>query len=293
MNTHTVGKDIILVVDDSPDTLNMVTSALESTGATVLVALGGAQALELVQNITPDVVLMDCVMPGLDGFETCRHLMEFPDLQHTPVIFMTGLAETDHIIKGFQCGGVDYVHLANARKTRNAQTALDTARRHIVAMAQDGSVQWATPTAQRLLETEDKDGIAWQDRLSKSAMAWLDHYKKGEHRAHQDLRLGQEGADTIIATFIGQSDQNEYLFRIIEVNEKKDQDRLIGHFNLTPREAEVLLWVAHGKANKDIGEILDISPRTINKHLQIIFDKMGAENRTSAATMAMRVLWDG
>ncbi|NVJ90125.1 MAG: response regulator, partial [Methylocystaceae bacterium] len=64
-NTQT--REIILVVDDSPDTLSMVTDALEETGATVLVALGGRKALELIEKVTPDVILMDCVMPEMDG----------------------------------------------------------------------------------------------------------------------------------------------------------------------------------------------------------------------------------
>ena len=65
-------RDIVLVVDDNPDTLGFLTEALEASGAMVLVATGGEQALAIVERITPDVVLMDAVMPGMDGFEACR-----------------------------------------------------------------------------------------------------------------------------------------------------------------------------------------------------------------------------
>src|SRR5882724_5523311 len=128
-------RSIVLVVDDSPNTLRMLTDAIEGAGMTVLVALDGEQALSLIERITPDVILMDAVMPGLDGFEICRRLKRHSALSHVPIIFMTGLSETEDIIKGLDAGGVDYVtkpivpdellarirvHLANARLARSA-----------------------------------------------------------------------------------------------------------------------------------------------------------------------------
>ncbi len=76
---------------------------------TVMVALDGASAMRIVEQITPDIILLDAVMPGIDGFETCHRLKRVSGLDHTPVIFMTGLAETEHIIRGLEAGGVDYV----------------------------------------------------------------------------------------------------------------------------------------------------------------------------------------
>jgi DNA-binding response OmpR family regulator len=137
-------RDIVLVVDDSPNTLHMLTDAIEGAGMTVLVALDGEQALSLIERITPDVILMDAVMPGLDGFEICRRLKRNPALAHVPIIFMTGLSETGDIIKGLDAGGVDYVtkpiapdellarirvHLSNARISQSARAALDASGR--------------------------------------------------------------------------------------------------------------------------------------------------------------------
>ncbi len=299
-------KETILVVDDSPDTLGMVTLALEELGATVLVALGGDKAMEILDKITPDVILMDCIMPGMDGFETCQKIKQIPLFKHTPVIFMTGLSETDHIVKGLSCGGVDYltkpinpveliarmqVHLANARQTRNAQTVLDSARRHIIACDPKGKIKWATPEASLLLKSSAEPATQDNLYLPQKMIAWLENYKTNGHTPSQDLELLIRDGLKLLATFIGQSDKDEFLFRLIEINDEKDQAILTHHFDLTQREAEVLLWVAHGKSNKDIGEILDISPRTINKHLQLIFTKLGTENRTAAAMQAMRALW--
>ena len=141
-------RDIVLVVDDSPDTLSLLTDAIGEAGMTVLVAREGEDALSIVEKVTPDIILMDAVMPGIDGFETCRRLKQNKALAHVPVIFMTGLSDTEHIIEGLEAGGVDYVtkpivpgellarirvHLANARIAHSARTALDVFGRFLLA----------------------------------------------------------------------------------------------------------------------------------------------------------------
>jgi CheY-like chemotaxis protein len=80
MNAMASQREVVLVVDDSPATLGMLNEALEAAGYTVLVALSGADALMLMSRISPDIVLMDAVMPGLDGFETCRQMKHFQPL---------------------------------------------------------------------------------------------------------------------------------------------------------------------------------------------------------------------
>src|SRR6266481_1592739 len=140
MTTESKKRDVALVIDDSPETLRLLTDALDGAGMTVMVAMDGAAAMRIVDQITPDIVLLDAVMPGMDGFETCRRLKREAGLSNVPVIFMTGLAETEHIVRGLEAGGVDYVtkpiaieemlarirvHLANARLTQSARAALD------------------------------------------------------------------------------------------------------------------------------------------------------------------------
>ena len=166
MITESKKRDVALVVDDSPETLRLLTDALDGAGMTVMVALDGAAAMRIVDQITPDIVLLDAVMPGLDGFETCRRLKRDAGLDHVPIIFMTGLAETEHIVRGLEAGGVDYVtkpiaveemlarirvHLANARLTQSARAALDVSGRYLLAVNSLGKIMWATPQAQKLL----------------------------------------------------------------------------------------------------------------------------------------------
>src|SRR3954453_1823266 len=158
-------RDVALVVDDSPETLRLLTDALDGAGMTVMVALDGASAMRIVDQITPDIVLLDAIMPGMDGFETCRRLKRDAGLDNVPIIFMTGLAETEHIVRGLEAGGVDYVtkpiaieemlarirvHLANARLTQSAHAALRDAGLYLLAGNSVGKIMWATPQAQKL-----------------------------------------------------------------------------------------------------------------------------------------------
>jgi DNA-binding CsgD family transcriptional regulator len=90
--------------------------------------------------------------------------------------------------------------------------------------------------------------------------------------------------------YIGQIGPDEYLLRLTEGGLDDDRTVLKQKLAVTEREAEVLLWIARGKSNRDIAEILDLSPRTVNKHLEQIYAKLGVENRTSAAALAVRTI---
>src|ERR1700685_3728117 len=188
MTTDPKKRDVALVVDDSPETLRLLTDALDGAGMTVMVAMDGAAALRIVDQITPDIVLMDAVMPGMDGFETCRRLKRDAGLSNVPVIFMTGLATPEHIVGGLEAGGVDYVtkpivieemlarirvHLANARMTQSARAALDVSGRFLLAVSGQGKIMWATPQAQKLLS--DSLAAATEDDLGlpEARLQWL------------------------------------------------------------------------------------------------------------------------
>lgn len=300
-----IGNTCILVVDDSPNSLKFLTDTLEETGAEVLVALNGKKALEVIKEVTPDVILMDAIMPGMDGFETCRCIKHNNAMLHVPVIFMTGLSETQHIVEGFQAGGVDYlvkpiasdeliarmnVHLANARLTQGAYLAMDEARRFLVAANRDGVTLWATPQAATLVEKFSDVDLNMAVQLPKYVTRWLNEQIQEQFSSASQLMLTNADNHQLLLSFIGQSGPDEYLLRVIENHFPSIHTRLIKVFGITAREAEVLTWIANGKSNTDIGVILALSPRTINKHLERIFKKLSVENRTAAAAMALNAL---
>lgn len=297
MSTDSKKRDVALVVDDSPETLRLLTDALDGAGMTVMVALDGAAAMRIVDQITPDIILLDAVMPGIDGFETCRKLKREAGLSNVPVIFMTGLADTEHIVQGLEAGGVDYVtkpiaveemlarirvHLANARMTQSARAALDVSGRFLLAVNREGRLMWATPQAQRLLS--DSLGTAEELVLPDALRQWLDQAQKGKGGTkpmasvpdHPELRL----------YYMGGAGPNEFLLRLAKESSGELPKEFSSEFGLTVREAEVLSWLSKGKTNRDIAQILGLSPRTVDKHLEQIYAKLGVENRTAAAAIA-------
>jgi DNA-binding NarL/FixJ family response regulator len=299
-------RDRVLVVDDTPDTLALLTDALEEAGMTVLVALDGHSALERAQHAAPDIILLDAVMPGLDGFETCQRLKGLPVIANTPVVFMTGLSETEHVVKGFQAGGVDYVtkpivpdeliarirvHLANARLVSSAREALDRAGRALFSLSADGQVGWQTPEAARALEPlRDTPGmpIRLLDTIRGQLLAGMQEATAGGRRS-SPVEV-QAGGCRLLLTLIGRTGRDEVLIGVERTDSTAPEARLRNRFGLTTRECQVLVWIARGKSNRDIGEILELSPRTVNKHLERIYVKLGVENRASAAAVAIGVV---
>jgi DNA-binding NarL/FixJ family response regulator len=294
-------RDTVLVVDDTPESLGFLTDMLDGAGYTVLIATDGESALRLVEQITPDLVLMDAVMPGLDGFEACRRLKQKPLMAHLPVIFMTGLSETEHVLQGLAAGGVDYVskpivveellarmrvHLNNARVAHGPNAALDAAGRFLLATDLQGRVKWCTPKARELLGMSSPDP-AQVPALPESVVRQLLALRHENGGAQCMLNAGGLQLECAMLSPIG---PDELLFRLSECRTTDDQSILQQQLGMTGREAEVLLWLSRGKSNREIGQILTISPRTVNKHLEQIFVKLGVENRASAAARAVRLL---
>jgi DNA-binding NarL/FixJ family response regulator len=299
MNSIKNDSAIVLVVDDSPETLGLLNEALENIGYTVLIALEGKQALTIAEKITPDIILLDAIMPNMDGFETCRRIKENKQLEKVPVIFMTGLSDTDNIIKGLEAGGVDYlskpikpneliarmkVHLSNARLANSAHSALDTTGQQLFSINQSGDIQWATPLTQKLF---DEGGInsTTDKKLSAELKTWLNH----EPDIGQQYTL-QKAKIPLRIKLIERKSENEVLLKLINLEGPSDTEKLQKILNLTERESEVLFWIGKGKTNKEIGEIISMSPRTVNKHLEQIFKKLNVENRTAAASIAIHTL---
>ncbi len=102
-------KPFILIVDDMPKNLQVVGNILDGAGYRFTLASSGKQALKVVERRLPDLILLDIMMPEMDGYEVCRALKSSPETADVPVIFLTAKTETEDIVKGFQCGGIDYI----------------------------------------------------------------------------------------------------------------------------------------------------------------------------------------
>jgi DNA-binding NarL/FixJ family response regulator len=300
-------RDCILVVDDSPESLRFLVDTLAAEDMTVLIARSGEATLELLGEVQPDLILMDAIMPGISGIETTQAIKRNPATAHIPVIFMTGLTDPDHVVAALSTGWVDYVrkpivieellarmkvHLANARTTFRSRLALGLAGRSLVAIGPDGGLVWCTPQAEALFVAIDPawtpDSGALPEALAGAALSLtvLD-----PSQPPTSLRVSISGMEVDLA-LVEADRPDETLLRVTEVREDGKIAELQKHNGLTRREAEVLLWVSYGKTNKTVSEILGISPRTVNKHLEQVFRKLGVETRAAATAIAVRYLTD-
>ena len=314
---------VVLIVDDVPDNVAPLHDALDDAGYTVLVALDGEAAIRRARQALPDVVLLDAVMPGLDGFEVARQLKADPATAHIPIRVMTGLTETEHLVAALEAGGVDYVtkpikprevmarmgvHLRQSRQSRQgalersqARNALDAfGYATITVRARDGRLMWQTPLARDLLQryfgTEapvtPAPVLQWLERLlpefavppaAGQPLREPPRLTIDQGPRRLSFRLHQQIGDEDEA----QGEPGDWLIVMQETSDAAVLEALAQAFGLTAREAEVLYWVVKGKINRDIGDILGSSPATVKKHLERIHAKLGVETRTAAAAMAI------
>jgi CheY-like chemotaxis protein/DNA-binding CsgD family transcriptional regulator len=300
--------DVVLIVDDVPDNLAVLHDALDESGYTVLVATDGASALARAVQARPDIILLDALMPGMDGFEVARRLKAEPVTAAIPIVFMTGLTETEHVVAAFAAGGTDYVtkpirarevlariatHLHSARAQRQARNALDAfGHATLVVRLPDGKLVWQTALARQMLaERLGCDGrqappalLAWLLRET-AALGAVD---EGVIAASPSTVLdAADAAGRLRVTLHESSGDGQWLLVLREADDAAALEALMLAFKLTNREAEVLYWVVKGKTNRDIGDILGSSPATVKKHLEHVYVKLGVETRNAAASLAL------
>lgn len=300
-----INTDVVLIVDDVPENLSLLHDALDEAGYTVLVATNGEDALLRARKSRPDVILLDALMPGMDGFEVAQRMKGDFATQHIPIVFMTGLTETEHVLAAFATGGADYVtkpikprevlariaaHMQNARQMKQARIALDASGQATIVISEnDGGIVWQTPQARKLLSDYfDAD----KEPIYPYLLAWLNKARQAVFEGREPPLVIVRDTRRVLGSFYNSGDSGDsassgdWLIILREESYASVIDALITAFHLTGREAEVLYWVIYGKTNRDIGDILGSSHRTVNKHLEHIFEKLGVETRTGAAAVA-------
>jgi DNA-binding response OmpR family regulator/DNA-binding CsgD family transcriptional regulator len=310
--------DVVLIVDDLPDNLRLLHDALDDAGHTVLVATDGPSAIQRAIQARPDIVLLDALMPGMDGFEVARRLKAEAATAAIPIVFMTALTDTEHVVAAFDAGGIDYVtkpiqprevlariaaHTRSARSQRRARLALDAfGHATLVVRGHDGRLVWQTALARRLLKRHfGSEGevapvlvVDWLRResaaLAQGVPAQALSVARGGCRLTLHLHpMAEAPADDGGASpsGAGAAGIEEWLVVATESDDAAQIQAMVQAFGLTPREAEVLHWVVQGKTNRDVAEILGSAARTVTKHMEHILQKLGVETRTAATAMVM------
>ncbi len=279
----------VLVVDDTPANVSLMLDALTEAGYELLVAENGRSALQLLEHNQPDLILLDLVMPELDGFATCERLKKHPEWREIPVLIMTARDEPEEKVRAFNCGAVDYItkpvyppevlarvaaHLQIRALQRSLADELEmrieaeqqlkqSLDRAVVLVDRERHIVFSTHLADALLHkhfTGFAGGVLPSNFLSPDSPLTA-------------RRFSEPGRDDLV------------MFVLEEKGEPPGPAALLT-LGLTPREAEVLFWIAQGKGNPDIATILAASVRTVHKHVENIFRKLGCETRAAAALAA-------
>ena len=305
----TANKGIIMIVDDTPDNLALLSDTLSEAGYRVLVATDGMSALEQINYLKPDIILLDVMMPGIDGFETCHRLKSNPNTHSIPILFMTALSELDHLLRGFNEGAVDYlvkpirppevlvridVQLTQMRTIKRAEEVLNSREFSAVAITKDGRITWLTPSGTSWLSEFActhvlPDDFSVGQLLPAPLIEWANAYLSNVNTTSSPMpfesyRVGIEFSCKITPCQHG----DEYLLVFEKNSGEWDLDAVRNSLGLTIRETEILMWISRGKTNKEMGVILGSSPRTINKHLEHIFEKLGVTTRTAAVSAVLQ-----
>ncbi|MDG1073750.1 MAG: response regulator transcription factor [Methylophilaceae bacterium] len=302
---------VVLIVDDVPDNVAVLHDALDESGYTVLVANNGQCALEVATKAKPDVILLDAMMPGMDGFEVCRKLKANNQTSQIPVIFMTGLTESEHVVAAFKAGGTDYVtkpvrvkevlvrimtHIQTSRQVHDARSVLDAFGQAAIAITpQNGKIVWQTPLARDWMNSYFLDENSLSEVVEASTPSKIIDWvttayqldKSGNTLAPLSII---QSAKRLILSPADITSEEQWMIVLQEESDVAQIEALMAIFKLTKRESEVLYWTTKGKTSRDIGDILGSSSRTVNKHLEHVFIKLGVETRTAAASLAISKL---
>jgi DNA-binding NarL/FixJ family response regulator len=313
----------VMVVDDVPANVDVVLGLLHESGYRVLVADSGFRGIEQLELELPDLILLDLMMPGMDGIETCLQIKMRAAWKHIPIVMMTAADELSKKLAAFEAGSVDFLTkpiqpeevLARVRthlNIRELQAQLETMNQRLtqkneelaeeIELRLDAEKQLEASLEQALLISNRQGEILFATR---QAQLLLDTFFSStpKHRLPLELQTWLSGSDNhkplnvvhkkrgeiVIDHFALSTSRNLSLMRIEHRNGDRGPQALLA-LGLTAREAEVLYWITEGKTNPEIAIILDSSINTVKKHANNLFAKIGVETRTSAARAALQVL---
>jgi DNA-binding NarL/FixJ family response regulator len=313
----------VMVVDDIPANVDVVLGLLHESGCRVLVADSGFRGIEQLELELPDLILLDLMMPGMDGIETCLRIKAREEWKHIPVVMMTAADELSKKLAAFEAGAVDFLTkpiqpeevLARVRThlhIRELQAQLETMNRNLTQKNQELAEEIELRLdAEKQLETSLEQSLMISNRqgeilfATRQAQLLLDTFfcSALKHQLPPELHAWLTGPDNLkpfnvthkkrgeiqIDHFALSTSRNLSLMRIEHRNGDRGPQALLA-LGLTAREAEVLYWITEGKTNPEIAIILDSSINTVKKHANNLFAKLGVETRTAAARAALQVL---
>lgn len=279
----------ILIIDDEPGNLGFLCDLLAEEGYEPILAESAAAGLRLMHELAPEVVLLDQNMPGTDGVETCRLIRENLAWEGLPVLFLTVAEGAEELERAFAVGATDFL-----RKPVDRRELLARLRAHLrVAGLQrqlgeqlmlrfrlEAQLQRGLRRAVVVVDAVGKIVFA-TDEIRTRLPEWWTSGRPFEANAGGAERGWRWRA---LAAEPGAPLRGYELVQEEEVAGIEDL-RTLG---LTPRQAEVMYWMAEGKVNGEIAVILGASVRTVEKHVGHIYERIGVENRYAAIRLVLQ-----
>lgn len=258
----------ILIVDDIPSNIRLMVSILDEHGYSVSYAQNGDNAIELCSKTDFDLILLDVMMPGMDGFEVCEAMKELEYCKDIPVIFLTARTDQESILKGFETGGVDYV-----TKPFSEKELLVRIRTHL-ELKQTRDALASELEFKKKLMTENALFITRRTELGNSIIEDLRKINR---------QTGNEFNDKIITaisrmkTLIKGQEWKEFEHRFEEEHSKFRAKLIELHPNLTPNEVKLCTFLRLDMSSKEISEITQQTVRALETARSRMRKKLGLE----------------
>jgi DNA-binding NarL/FixJ family response regulator len=282
----------VLVVDDTPANLSLLLDALSEAGHEILVAESGRSALALLEHTTPDLVLLDLVMPGMDGVATCKKIKERAECGDVPVLFMTAVDEPQQKLRAFEAGALDYitkpVYPPEVLARVAAHLQIRVLRKSLedeLALRVEAENQLRESLDRALVLADAARRIVFSTRLAEDLL-----HKHFPTRAGSILPVETTLREKLEVRAFAENGRSDFTLLLLTERDNEPGPNALIRLGLTPREAEVLYWIAQGKSNPDTATILGASVRTVHKHVEHIFEKLGLETRNAAMLAALEIL---
>ena len=267
----------VLIVDDDDGARLTIKYIVESSQYQARTAAGGHDALEMVQDKLPDIIILDLVMPGMDGYEVCRRLKADPKFAEIPVIFLSGLISAEEKVKAFEAGGVDYI-------VKPCCTVELLARLHTHLTLQRIQNSLAAEVRKQTVELEEKNQELHETNIVLRRL--LLEIEKEKLKIDRVIRMNIERL--ILPDLIRMAEaptQQRYQLRdtiqtnLLDLVSPVTGEDVDGYSILTPTELRVLNIIRQGRSSKEIAEVLNISPQTVATHRKKIRKKLNISGK--------------
>ena len=256
----------ILIVDDIPSNIRLVISILDEHGYSVSYSQSGDAAIELCTKAMFDLILLDVMMPGKNGFEVCREIKSLPDYTDVPIIFLTARTDQESILKGFETGGVDFV-----TKPFNEKELLMRIRTHLELKQTRDTLESELKVKKKLM-TENALYISRRTELGNSIIDDLRRINRLTQNEHAETLLS---AISKLKNLIQGQEWKEFELRFEQEHEKFRHRILELHPDLTPNELKLCTLLRLSMSSKEISEITGQSVRALETARSRMRNKLG------------------